>query len=194
MFKIRLAGAAVIALAMTLLSSGVAQAYPDCGISLTLSRSTLVGGGTFQFTADSGEVDCDWTVTYDGKTRTGDGQTFSGSFKTDVVDKKSTSKIRATCTFDNATAGALASTSTSADVTPAFYSAGAGESVQTATQVCKVSANVTLLPRGTSPAAADDGLLPNTGGSNLWILMLGGALVLGGAGATYAARHRHNSH
>ncbi len=55
MFKLRLAAAAAIACAVTLLSSG-AQAYPDCGVDrLNLNNSTLVGGDSFSFTADAGD-------------------------------------------------------------------------------------------------------------------------------------------
>lgn len=192
MLKIRLALAAGIACAVTLLSSGVAQAYPDCGIDLSLNSSTLVGGGTFKFTAVAGEIECDWTVTYAGKTRTGSGTSISGSFSTEEVSKKTTTKITASC--EHEVADALAKTTTSAEVTPAFYSTGSGAAVQSAaTQTCSVSADVTLLPKGAAPDEEDDGALPDTGGSNLWILIVGGALVVGGAAITYASRRRHTS-
>jgi LPXTG-motif cell wall-anchored protein len=163
MVKLRLAAAAAIACAITLLSSGVAQAYSDCGVTLSLNDSTVVGGKTFTFTADAGSVDCDWTATYAGKTKTGSGTSFSGSFATKTVSKKTTTTINATCD-------------------------------QGANRVCPVSAHVILFPVGTAPAdEATNGLLPDTGGSSLWILALGGVLVVGGAGVTYAARRRHNS-
>src|SRR5689334_14151245 len=110
MFKLRLVAAAAIACAVTLLSSG-AQAYPDCGIALTLNDSTLVGGKTFNFKADAGNVDCDWTVTYRGKTKTGNGKSISGSYSTPVVSKKTTTKIVAECTHELSDAKASASSS-----------------------------------------------------------------------------------
>jgi LPXTG-motif cell wall-anchored protein len=190
MFKLRLAAAAAIACAVTLLSSG-AQAYPDCGISLTLNDSTLVGGKSFSFTADAGEVDCDWTVTYRGKTKTGSGTSISGSYDTPVVSKKTTSKITASC--EHVVDGASAPATSSSSVTPAFYSGQSSANLAAATAVCPVSANVTLLPKGgLGDGAEDDGALPDTGGSNLWILVLGGALVVAGGGVTYAARRRHS--
>lgn len=190
MSKLRLAAAAAIACAVTLLSSG-AQAYPDCGISLTLNDSTVVGGKSFSFTADAGEVDCDWTVTYRGKTKTGSGTSISGSFDTPVVSKKTSSKITAACEHDvNA---ALAPAASSNTVTPALYSAQSSAALAAATTVCPVSAKVTLLPKnGVGDGGEDDGALPDTGGSNLWILILGGALVVAGGGITYAARRRHS--
>ena len=191
MFKLRLAAAAAIACAMTLLSSG-AQAYPDCGISLTLNDSTLVGGKTFSFTADAGDVDCDWTVTYRGKTKTGSGTSISGSYSTPVVSKKTTTKITASCEHELEDSSAAASSASASTVTPAFYSAQSSAVLPAATAVCPVSATVTLLPVG----VADEGenALPDTGGSKLWLLAVGGALVVGGAGVTYAARRRHSSH
>lgn len=190
MFKLRLVAAAAIACAVTLLSSG-AQAYPDCGISLSLNDSTVVGGKNFSFTADSGDVDCAWTVTYRGKSKTGTGTSISGSYSTPEVSKKTTSKIVAACEHElTASKSASASGST---VTPAFYSAQSSAVLPAATTVCSVSATVTLLPKGGVADEGADDSLPDTGGSNLWILVLGGALVVAGGGITYAARRRHSA-
>ena len=190
MFKLRLVAEAAIACAVTLLSSG-AQAYPDCGITLSLNHSKLVGGGTFSFTADAGDVFCDpWTVTYRGETKTDSGNSISGSYSTPVVTKKRTDVIRAECThevLDSAPAAA-----SSSDVTPAFYSGTSSAVLPSRIVTCPVEATVTLLPKG--GVDNGDGDLPNTGGSNLWLLVLGGALVVGGGGVTYAARRRHSSH
>lgn len=189
MKKFRLVAAATIAGVVTLLSSGVAQAYPDCGIDLQLNDATLVGGGSFNFTADAGAVDCAWVVTYRGKTKSGDGTSFSGSFSTPVVTKKTTSTIKADCTWDD---GAVSSSSAAASsVSPAFYSTAPASNVQAIVRTCSTTATVTLLPKGGS----DDGSsLPNTGGSNLSLLLLGGGLLLAGGGVTYVARRRRSSH
>lgn len=188
MGKFRLVAAAMIAGVVTLLSSG-AQAYVDCGITLTLSSSTVVGGESFTFKADAGQVDCAWVVTYAGKTKTGNGTSITGSFPTDEVSKKTTTTIKATC--EHEIGSALSKSSTSTDVTPAFYSSSPSAAVQARTDICPVSAHVTLLPKGTSPE--DDGALPDTGGANFWLLVIGGVLVIGGAGITYASRRRHTS-
>ena len=172
MLKFRLAAAAAIACAITLLSSGAAQAYPDCGIALSVDNATLVGGETFTFTADAPEIDCDWTAKYAGETKTGNGTSISGSFSTEAVDKRTTTRIYSACEH------AVVSSGSSAEAAK--------------TQTCSVSANVTLLPQGDN-SVLPDGVLPDTGGSNLWILVLGGALVVGGAGLTYVARRRNTS-
>jgi len=194
MFKLRLAAAAGIACAVTLLSSG-AQAYPDCGIDLdlNLNNGTLVGGKTLKFSADSGEEQCDWAVTYRGDTQTDSGTSIEGSFSTPVVTKKTVNKITASCTHDISDDVAAPADSASTTVTPAIYSAQPSAVVQAPVfATCSVSANVTLLPKG-GVDNNDDGALPDTGGSNLWILVLGGALVVAGGGVTYAARRRHTT-
>jgi len=187
MFKLRLVAAAVIACGITLLSSGVAQAYPACGVSLSLNNSTVVGGKSFTFKADAGETDCAWTVTYRGKTKTGSGTSITGSFSTPDVDKTTSSKIVAKCTHE-ATESSAATASASSDVTPAFYSTGTATALQAVDVTCPISATVTLLADGVGDEG--DSALPDTGGSKLWLLALGGALVVGGAGVTYAARRR----
>ncbi len=55
----------------------------------------------------------------------------------------------------------------------------------------QAAATVTLLPVGgeVTPAVAN-GALPDAGGSNLWILLVGGALVLIGGGTFVVARRR----
>ena len=101
MMKFRLIAAAAIACMVTLVSSGAAQAYTDCGIDFQLSDATVVGGKSFDFKADAGAIDCAWTVTYRGKVKKGNGTSFSGTYSTPVVSKKTTSAITAVCTFDN---------------------------------------------------------------------------------------------
>lgn len=175
MTSARLAIAGVLAALFTVLGAGAAQAYPDP--TITINGGRLVGGGTFEFTAQSGGVVCDtFTVTYRGETRTGSGTTFSGSFTTPPVTKITDTTVSATCQYVSvgATGGAVAS----------------------------ASAVVTLLPVGAdlAPAAVDtgsntpsgalSGILPNTGGSSLWILVVGGALVLIGGGTFVVARRR----
>ena len=187
MKKFRLIAAASMAAVVTLLSSGAAQAYPDCGINLTLTTTTLVGGKSFGFKADAGAVDCAWQVDYRGQTKLGNGTSFSGSFATPKVSKKTTTTITATYTFDDAKVSAAPAASV---VTSAFYSTGSASNIQAAQRTCPVSVDVTLLPKGADSGAS----LPNTGGSNLSLLLLGGGLLLVGGGVTYLARRRSSSH
>ena len=168
MNTLRLAAAAIIAGAVTLLSTGAAQAYPDCEVTIEVSDSTVVGGKSFTFTADAGASEGTFEVSYpeaDGSTtRTGEGSSISGSFKTEVVSKK-----------------------TSTEITVSFTSE---------TQACDASATITVLPRGGDVGDeddADDGALPDTGGSNLYLLIIGGALLVVGGGLTYAARRRQST-
>ncbi len=194
--KIRLIAAAVIAGAATLLSAGSANAgYADPPITITVDDNILVGGNVFTYTADAGSVECDWTITYnEGRApgepavQTGSGTSKSGSYDTKVVSKVFKSKIKAVCEYDD---GQTASAEV-ATTAPAFYSTGSGAStLQTAIQEASASATVTLLPRGSD---GDGGSLPDTGGSNLSLILLGGGLVLVGGGVTYMARRRQASH
>jgi LPXTG-motif cell wall-anchored protein len=199
MIKLRLVAAAAIAAAATLLSSGAAQAYPDIpNVTLTVSDATLIGGNTFDYTA-SADVECEWTITYSeavngSATQTGNGTSQSGSYDTKVVKSKFKSPIKATCKYDDNVPAASAKVVTSNDVTPAFYStADSAPTLQAALQTASASATITLLPQGVEDEGDEDGALPNTGGSNVWLLALGGALVVAGGSVTYVARRRHSA-
>jgi LPXTG-motif cell wall-anchored protein len=194
MITLRLAAAALVAGAATLLSSGAAQAYPDSpNVVITIPDSVLYGGDTFDYTAKA-DVDCDWTVTYaqsaGGKTQTGSGASISGTFDTKVVTKTYKSPITALCKYDDGVPAVSAEIVTSNQVTPAFFSTATGDVLQAAAQEASASAVVTLLPRGAAAAPDNNGALPNTGGSSLWILIVGAGLVLVGGGLAYAARRR----
>jgi LPXTG-motif cell wall-anchored protein len=198
MIKLRLVAAAAIAAVATLMSSGAAQAYPDIpNVTLTIPDSVLVGGNTFSYKA-SADVPCQWTISYPeavngSATQTGNGTSLSGSYDTKVVSKTFKSPITATCKYNDNVPPISAKVVTSNDVTPAFYStADSAQTLQTAIKNASASATVTLLPKGGDNN--DDGALPDTGGSNLWILVLGGALIVAGGGVTYVARRRHSTH
>lgn len=193
----RLVALASVAAAMTLLSTGAAQAYPDSP-NVTITGATLVGGGTFSYTAQA-DVSCTkWTITYakaEGQSATqgGSGKTTSGSYDTPVVSKTTRTTIKATCDYDDGVPQVLSKGAASSDVTPAFYSTSPSTALQAVAQTASASAVVTLLPKG-GAGNEDDGALPDTGGSNLWILVLGGALVVAGVSVAYAARRRHSAH
>ena len=179
MKKIRLVAAASIATAVTLLSAGAAQAYPDApNVTITIHDNILYGGDKFSYTANA-DVDCDWTISYpraagQSPTQTGSGTSTSGSYDTPPVKEVERSNITATCEYDD---GAPASAGVQAS----------------ALQTASASAVVTLLPRGGAGDADEDAALPDTGGSNLWLFAVGGALVLVGGGTLYAARRRHSA-
>lgn len=208
MKNLRLAAAASIAATVSVSSAGAAHAYPDSpNITINLPSSTLYGGDGFTFTAVS-DVDCDWTITYnDGRAsgvaavQTGTGKSITGSYRTRVVSAKFTSPLVATCAYD--------------DGSPRPVSSG-GSVAKSST--ASASATVTLLPRDSSGGGdsdsdagtgngeeggntntsnttpQDNSALPDTGGSNLWIVVAGGALVLVGGGAVIASRRRKMSH
>jgi LPXTG-motif cell wall-anchored protein len=199
MNKLRLMAAVLIAGAFTLLSTGAAQAYPpnDVNVIITIPNATLIGGKTVHFkaTTDVGDLNCHWTVKLDngtapgvGETLTGNGTSFSGSYKTKVVSHIEPHALKATCAYDDSDlATASAPISHSNTVTPAIYVAGSGSTLLAAAQTASASATVTLLPLG---GGDDNGALPNTGGSHLWVLVLGGALLVAGGGVIVATRRR----
>ncbi|MDX6276452.1 MAG: hypothetical protein QOJ72_580 [Nocardioidaceae bacterium] len=191
MKNLRLAAAAAVAGVLVLLSSGAAQAYPDCGIdlNLTIHKTPLTGGKSFDYVASAPDgTNCDWTVTYAGKKQTGSGDSISGTFKTKHVTKSFTSKLTAACTHTVGVSGPI--TKSNKVVSAVYLTSSSSSTVPTATQqqTCPISADITLLPKGAD--TNDGGLLPNTGGSNLWILVLGGVLLVGGGGAILASRRR----
>ena len=183
----RLAVVGILAALFTVLGAGAAQAYPDP--TVTINGARLVGGNTFEFSAQSSGVDCAWSVEYLGETKTGSGTSLSGSFGTPPVDEITDTTITATCLYEvSGTANPASATVTSdvAQASPAAFAAAQASASDSAT--------VTLLPLGgdVTPAASGDsgGILPSTGGSSLWILVVGGALVLIGGGAFVVARRR----
>lgn len=163
----RTALAGVLAALFTVLGATAAQAYPDPTVKITVGDARFVGGLPLDYTADSGGVECAWTVTFNGKSQVGSGTSFSGTFSTPKVDKVTKKTITARCAYDASGASAAA--------------------------VASDSATVTLLPEGTDDdgdTTTDNGALPDTGGSNLWILIVGGVLVVIGGGAVVASRRQ----
>ncbi|KQV75312.1 hypothetical protein ASC61_10035 [Aeromicrobium sp. Root344] len=165
-------------------------------MTLTISDATLVGGNTFDYKA-SADVECDWTVTYSeavngSANQTGSGTSLTGTYDTKVVSKVFKSPIKALCKYDDNVPPVSAKVVTSNQVSPAFYSANTATTLRAATQEASASATVTLLPKG-GVDDNGDGSLPNTGGSNAWILVLGAALVAAGGSITYVARRRHSA-
>lgn len=72
MKKLTLFGAVALAALIAVLAmlgfSSPAQAYPDVSIDLEVNRTQLYGGEDFTATAKS-NVNCSWTLEWDGKVR-----------------------------------------------------------------------------------------------------------------------------
>ena len=197
MNKLRLIAAVFIAGAFTLLSTGAAQAYPpnDVEVLINIPNATLIGGKTVHFTATTNTpgLNCAWTVKLSNgaaagvnDTLTGHGTSFSGSYKTKVVGAIQKHPLTAICAYDDTNVSS-APISHSNKVTSAVFISGSGSTLLAAPQKASASATVTLLPLN---GGGGSGALPNTGGSNLWILVLGGALLVGGGAVFVVARSR----
>lgn len=187
MNKTRLAIVAFLAGLVTLVAAP-AQAYPDPDFNFT-GGSGLDGvvapGATFTLTGDFGGVDCTYTGTFAGQTDgPKQGTTFSVTFKAPTKPGKYTGSIN--CSYDDGTTPEAAGSASSEAATTASYSAASlGEVPQSAATPFTI----------TVAGAADDadnsdsnGVLPNTGGSNLWLLVAGGALLIAGSGVLVARR------
>jgi len=188
---LRLVIAGFLALGITLVGVGTAQAYPTPVFSLTLSRHTVYGGETFDATVKANVTCSTWAITFLGQTVSGhDTDTFVHTFPTPKVTAKEVRPVTARCTYDSA-------------------AAGAGNAVRiVAAQSGILHSDVTILPRSStgtggvagngngngtaSGAGSSSGSgLPNTGGPAFWIVLLALALVLGGGVAM--ARNRRAS-
>lgn len=180
----RLITATALAALMTLGFATAGHAADDDYFdpTVTITGAILIGGNEFDYAAEA-SVECDtWTVEYapatnGPTTQTGNGgMTFTGTYDTPPVDETTDTTITVTCEY------------TAPD-------AMGGAEVQAAATV-SASNTVTLLPLGSEVDGDADGGdadgdgLPGAGGSSLWILLLGGALVLIGGGAYAASRRR----
>ncbi len=186
MKKTRLAIVALLAGLVTLVASP-AQAYPDPEFGFT-GGSGLDGvvapGASFTLSGDFGGVDCDWTATFVGQSASGSGTTFSFTFKAPTEPGKYTGAL--VCNYDDGTTPSASGSSSSESASTASYSAASlGEVPQTDGTPFTI----------TVAGAADDadnadsnGVLPNTGGGNLWLLVAGAALVIAGGGFVVARR------
>lgn len=185
MKKTRLAIVALLAGLVTLVASP-AQAYPDPVFSFTGGTALdgeVAPGASFTISGDFGGVDCTWVATFAGQNVSGKGTTFSATFKAPTTPGSYKGSI--VCAYDDGTTPQAAGSASSEAVTTASYSAGLGAVPQSRTKTFTV----------TVAGAADDadnadsnGVLPNTGGSNLWLLVAGAALVIAGSGAVVARR------
>lgn len=162
----------------------------DKVIQLDLSGDILYGGDTLGVTAThpSG-FEGDWTLTLaiTGETATATAtSTIAHDFTTPVVPERTLTKITATFAFDDGQC--LASSTLGSGAVPAIqasYSPGTQAALPAAIDTVTAEAQVTLLPRDGGDGG---GLLPNTGGSRLALLLAGMIAVLGGGYGAYRFR------
>jgi len=154
-----------------------AQAYPEVIIDLTVNRTVLYGGETFTATATS-NVDCDWTLEWNGDSRDKSAsQLFVTTYTAPAVTKITKIPLHGTCVYnlpDGATpvTGKMAARTAAGPLT-----------------TWKRTIMITVLPQGSAVSPPGDDL-PNTGGPNLWILLAGLALVGTGTAVTLRTRRR----
>ena len=162
--------AAVVAL---LVGGAQAMAYPSCVFDASADKKVVRGGA--QVTVSStANVDCAWTIEWNGVTRTGSGKTFSATYTAPQVSKRTVIDAHVTCTYE--------------DTSCTGEDARDGDAARPALWTKTIP--VTVLPRGGQggPTASASGDLPNTGGPS-WYLLAGGLLLLvAGAGAVRASR------
>ncbi len=188
MKKTRLAIVALLAGLVTLVAAP-AQAYPDPEFSFS-GGSGLDGvvapGASFTLSGDFGGVDCTWTASFVGQSASGKGTTFSFTFKAPTKPGKYTGQL--TCAYDDGTTPQASAATGSDDVTNvSFSAAGLGEVPQS--DATPFTITVAGAGAGDDAGNSDsNGVLPNTGGSNLWLLVAGGALLIAGSGVLVARR------
>lgn len=196
--------AALASLLLVGLTAGPANAqlsngYTGDGVVVDISGATLIGGkvvnvkiaATRTVNGASEPVVCnsvsvntqpDLVESFSG----GGAASFDINLDTDVVQERTPTTVTVVCNYTPISAlgeSGVASASTAS--LPAVSTAcGAG---------CVTNSNtIVLLPVGTAGDGQSSGILPTTGAEiGLWLLVIGGLLVVGGAGVAVAARRRN---
>ncbi len=134
--------------------------YQDAICSVTLSASRVVSGESFTVTVTA-DRPADLSVTFEGETQSrANAQELVATFRAPTVDRPRTLQVSASCDGNVRSAGV--------EILP-----------------------IGLAGSGDGPGQGDSalgGLLPNTGGASLWLLLLG--LVLAVVGGAVAVRRR----
>lgn len=196
--------AALASLLLVGLTAGPANAqlsngYTGDGVVVNISGATLIGGKIVN-------VKISATRTVDGATEPvvcnsvststvpnlvesfsgGGAASYDVNLKTEVVAKRTPTTITVVCNYTPISAlgeSGVASASTAS--LPAVSTAcGTG---------CVTNSNtIILLPLDAAGNGQSSGILPTTGAEiGLWLLVIGGLLVVGGAGVAIAARRRN---
>lgn len=196
--------AALASLLLVGLTAGPANAelsngYTGDGVVVNISGATLIGGKVVNVkiaasrtvNGTSVPVVCnsvststvpDLVESFSG----GGAASFDVNLDTQVVQQRTPTTITVVCNYTPISAlgeSGVASASTAS--LPAVSTAcGTG---------CVTNSNtITLLPVGAAGNGQNSGILPTTGAEiGLWLLVIGGLLVVGGAGVAIAARRRN---
>lgn len=169
----KLASLVLVALIGVLVSVGFASsahAYPDAQQNLTVDRQVLYGGESFTASATS-NVTCDWTLEWNGDSRDQTSEDFTTVYEAPVVTEITKIPLNGTCLYDSLEEPRLSA-----------KSAAVGTFEKTIM--------ITVLPQSSAVSPPNDGDLPNTGGPNLWILIVGLASLAAGATVIVTAKRR----
>lgn len=177
MRKVTMALAALVAACATLFTTSAATAVdysePVPNPTSGPANGVVAPGAEFTVSGDFGGTECNpWTATFEGQDASGSGTTFSVTFT--APTEPGTYYIYMTCTYETAAEN-------SSSVASTFF-------FQAEAELAPIP--ITVAGDGTGAAADESGLLPDTGGSNLLLLVAGGALVLAGAGVMVARRRQ----
>ncbi len=155
--------------------------YAEPGVDVSISVDSC-DGGPVDFTGEA-SVPGDWSVAFDGLTRTGSGESFSTTFPVDYG-------TAATRTADGTVLDLAPVAVGLAQIAP-------GESGTLVATFDYGDGTVQRTAEVSIPVCDEDeddgalgGLLPDTGGTALWLVVAGGVLVVGGAGAYAMSRRR----
>lgn len=201
MSTFRKAVVAITALAAsfaTMSSASAVPTYPDAtDVQITLDVASCQIGGTFLEIHAKAMSGADspagtTTITAVGKTFTENDNDLRVKVKTPIVTQST--KFKVTAKFvPTDHADAAASPQSTTQVIPAFYSTGTSKVLPTSFRTATASETVTLVPRSVGCSAGEEastGILPDTGGTNLWYLIVGALLLAAGAVLLTAARRR----
>jgi LPXTG-motif cell wall-anchored protein len=203
---LKLAAAMLVAAVVAFVPASTAQAaYEDPVIEIEVDPNPLVGGDTFTATITSGGVDCEWTATFLGETKTGSGDEFVVTFDTPEVDEETDETLFIECAYDDGNPEQNNAQAGVASATNASFSRTSQHALPTVIQVVPREVTITLLPSaddddddsddddddGDGGGKDDNGSLPDTGGPNLAILAAGMTLLVAGAGGIVAVRRRN---
>jgi LPXTG-motif cell wall-anchored protein len=156
-----------------------AQAYPEVVINISVGRTVVFGLHDFTAVA-SANVTCNWTLEWNGVTRTRAGhKTFTTTFRAPNVSRVTRIPLHATCVY-TVPSGARAVTSRTTATT-------ASQATWRRTIV------ITVLPARGTVTPPSQGGIPNTGGPDLWILLAGLGLVATGGAVVVRSKRRHTS-
>lgn len=194
MLKSRLVAVTFVAALLSLFGATAANAaYAPQAYTVNVNPGSVHPGDSFDVTFTSTN-DCQWTLdTFQGQDApAGSGKTYTVTLT--APDNTGNYDVTAECTWDpESTPQAVSPASHSNQVTPAVYVTNASSDTLLADPQTDPVTGIVRVRNGDDDdngSGSGSGGLPNTGGSNESILMLGAGLLVAGAGVTIAARRR----